>query len=71
MHPNYQGTGIGSALLAEVEHRMKKKAHKLHLETGLLADNLAAFYTKRGYAQEAVLRKHYGGFDWMTFAKFI
>jgi ribosomal protein S18 acetylase RimI-like enzyme len=69
--PEYQRKGIGSALLAEAERRVKEKAHKLYLETGLLEDNLAAFYAKLGYSQEAILRKHYGGFDWMTFAKFI
>jgi hypothetical protein len=44
---------------------------KLYLETGLLENNLLLFYTKFGYSGEAVLRNHYGGFDWIVFSKFI
>ncbi len=69
--PDCQGNGIGRALVSEVEERARGKAHKLYLETGLLANNLLMFYTKLGYSGEAVLRKHYGGFDWLAFSKFI
>jgi len=71
VHPDYQGNGIGRALVSEVEHRAKGDAHKIYLETGLLAGNLLMFYTRLGYSGEAVLRKHYGGFDWIVFSKFI
>jgi len=69
--PELQGSGIGRALVTEVEKQARDKAHKIYLETGLLADNLLRFYTKLGYSGEAVLRKHYGGFDWIVFSKFI
>lgn len=70
-HPDFQGNGIGRALVSEVEKRVKGDAHKIYLETGLLASNLLMFYTKLGYSGEAVLRRHYGGFDWIVFSKFI
>jgi GNAT superfamily N-acetyltransferase len=69
--PEFQGNGIGRALINEVEKRASRNAHKLYLETGLLANNLLMFYTRLGYSAEAVLRKHYGGFDWIVFSKFI
>lgn len=72
VHPDYQGKGIGRALISEVEDRAQRgKAHKLYLETGLLANNLVMFYTRLGYSGEAVLRNHYGRFDWLVFSKFI
>lgn len=69
--PALQGRGIGSSLVREVERRVGEKVHKIYLETGLLADNLLMFYAKLGYSGEAVLRKHYGGFDWIVLSKFI
>ncbi len=69
--PELQGNGIGRALVKAVESSVAGRAHKLYLETGLLADNLLLFYMKLGYSGEAVLRKHYGGFDWISFSKFI
>ncbi len=69
--PELQGNGIGKALVNEVEKRAAKGAHKIYLETGLLASNLMMFYTRLGYSGEAVLRRHYGGFDWIVFSKFI
>ncbi len=71
VHPDYQGNGIGRALVSEVEHRAKGNAHKIYLETGLLANNLLMFYTRLGYSGEAILRRHYGDFDWIVFSKFI
>ncbi len=68
--PDLQGNGIGRALVTEVEKQVSRKAHKIYLETGLLANNLLMFYTKLGYSGEAILRKHYGGFDWVVFSKF-
>ncbi len=69
--PEHQGNGIGRALIGEVERLAKGNAHKIYLETGLLANNLLMFYTKLGYSGEAILRNHYGGFDWVVFSKFI
>ncbi len=69
--PELQGSGIGKALVKAVESSAATQAHKIYLETGLLANNLLMFYTKLGYSGEAVLKKHYGGFDWIAFSKFI
>jgi len=57
--------------VTDVEKRVSCAVHKIYLETGLLTDNLFIFYTKLGYSGEAILRKHYGGFDWIVFSKFI
>ena len=69
--PELQGKGIGRRLIAEVENRVAETAHKIYLETGLLASNLLMFYSKLGFSGEAILRRHYGGFDWIAFSKFI
>jgi GNAT superfamily N-acetyltransferase len=69
--PSLQGEGIGRGLIAEVENRVAGSAHKVYLETGLLASNLLVFYSKLGFSGEAILRRHYGGFDWIAFSKFI
>jgi len=71
VRPDLQGRGIGCGLIAEVENRSSGVAHKIYLETGLLASNLIAFYTKIGFSGEAILRNHYGRFDWIAFSKFI
>ncbi len=72
VHPDHQSNGIGRALISEVEWRVKgSRAHKIYLETGLLANNLLMFYTRLGYSGEAILRRHYGDFDWIVFSKFI
>ncbi|HMK44044.1 MAG TPA: GNAT family N-acetyltransferase [Dissulfurispiraceae bacterium] len=68
--PAMQGQGIGKALLSAVEQKTAQRAHKLYLETGALADNLIAFYTKLGFSVEARFCRHYGGFDWIAFSKF-
>ncbi len=69
--PGCQGKGIGSCLVGEVEKRVAGRSHKIYLETGLLASNLLMFYSKLGFSGEAVLRNHYGGFDWIAMSKFI
>ena len=69
--PDLQGAGIGRSLIAAVETLVEGKAHKLYLETGLLAGDLLQFYSKLDYSGEAILRSHYGGFDWIVFSKFI
>lgn len=67
--PAFQGNGIGKALMNAIEKEASGRAHKLCLETGLLADNLLPFYTRLGYVAEALLQQHYGGFDWIALAK--
>jgi GNAT superfamily N-acetyltransferase len=69
--PEIQGKGLGRGLIMEVEKQVKGLAHKLYLETGLLASNLIMFYTKLGFSGEAILRNHYGEFDWIAFSKFV
>jgi len=70
VEPKYQKNGIGKKLICEVEKQVKGQAHKIYLETGLLAGNLMRFYTELGYSGEAVLKNHYGKFDWVVFSKF-
>ncbi len=69
--PKLHAAGIGRSLIEAVERLVGGKAHKLYLETGLLANNLLLFYSRLGYSGEAVLRNHYGGFDWIVLSKFI
>ncbi len=69
--PACQKQGIGSALVQALEKQARGKAHKIYLETGLLAEDLIKFYSKLGYSGEAVLKKHYGNFDWLALSKFM
>ena len=69
--PVLQGSGAGRGLIEEVERRVAGHAHKIYLETGLLASGLIMFYTRLGFSGEAILRNHCGGFDWIVFSKFI
>lgn len=69
VNPAFQRNGIGKALMNAIEKETSGRAHKLHLETGLLADNLLPFYTRLGYVTEALLPQHYGGFDWIALTK--
>ena len=68
--PIYQKQGIGQELVFKVESLASTQAHKIYLETGLLAADLIRFYSSLGYSAEAVLKKHYGNFDWIVFSKF-
>ncbi|HMK59545.1 MAG TPA: GNAT family N-acetyltransferase [Dissulfurispiraceae bacterium] len=69
--PGFQRNGIGRSMVSHVETIVTGKAHKIYLETGLLEKNLLLFYSSMGFSAEAVLRRHYGGFDWIAFSKFI
>ncbi|BCG64324.1 MAG: [ribosomal protein S5]-alanine N-acetyltransferase [Methyloprofundus sp.] len=68
--PMYQQQGIGQQLVRKVEGLAVLQAHKIYLETGLLAAELIKFYSGLGYSGEAVLKNHYGNFDWIVFSKF-
>lgn len=71
VNPDYQNQGIGHKLVREVETMVAGKAHKITLETGLLASELVKFYSRLGYSGEAILKNHYGNFDWIVFSKFL
>jgi GNAT superfamily N-acetyltransferase len=50
VEPAWQSRGIGSALVEQVERRAQKQGvTELALDTAEGADNLIAFYTRRGY----------------------
>lgn len=69
--PDCEGRGIGSALLEVIEKYVRGKAHKLYLETPLLAPQSFRFYVELGYEPAGILRRHYVGVDWLAFEKFI
>lgn len=69
--PEQRGRGIGTTLLAAVEERVRGEAHKLYLEVPLLAPQSQHFFITEGYEPAGVLRRHYGGVDWIAFEKFV
>lgn len=73
VHPDRQRTGRGTALLTEVEQRLRKQNERLLLvETaGLDAfDGVRNFYAARGFTREAALRDFYAdGVDKVVFGK--
>lgn len=69
--PSFQKRGIGKKLVETVEQQSGPQAHKIYLETELMANDLIRYYTGLGYSAEAVLRKHYGKADWIAFSKFV
>jgi len=71
VHPDYQKQGIGQKLVVEIESLVAQEVHKIFLETGLLASELISFYSRLGYSGEAILKRHYGQFDWIIFSKFL
>jgi len=73
VHPDHQRTGRGTALLAEVEQRLRKQNERLLLvETAGLDDfdGVRRFYADRGFTPEATLRDFYAdGVDKVVFCK--
>lgn len=62
VHPDVQGKGFGTALMAEVEALLRAEGQRLLLvETSDLPEFEAtrAFYFRRGYRQEAHIRDFY------------
>lgn len=73
VHPEYQGTGSGSRLLAEVERRLgERDARLLIVETSSRTDyeSTRAFYERRGYRVCARLESFYAvGDDRVVYGK--
>jgi D-alanine-D-alanine ligase len=70
--PALQGTGIGTALLAEMEHRLTGIARLIVVETAGRPDYAAtrAFYQARGYSPVSVIPDFYApGDDQVVFVK--
>lgn len=72
VEPGLQGTGIGSALLAEMECRLSGQARLIIVETAGRPDYAAtrAFYLARGYRAVATVPDFYApGDDQVVFVK--
>jgi D-alanine-D-alanine ligase len=70
--PGFQGTGIGTALLAEMERRLAGSARLIIIETTGRPDyaGTRAFYQGRGYAPAATIPDFYApGDDQVVFVK--
>jgi ribosomal protein S18 acetylase RimI-like enzyme len=70
--PALQGSGIGTALLVEMERRLAGVARLIVVETAGRADYAAtrAFYQARGYQPVAMIPEFYGpGDDQVVFVK--
>jgi D-alanine-D-alanine ligase len=70
--PEVQGSGIGTALLAEMERRLNAVARLIIIETAGRADYSAtrAFYQARGYSPVAIIPDFYApGDDQVVFVK--
>lgn len=73
VHPDYQGQGIGTALIHHLEQILAEQEERLLLvETSSLDEfkSTQKFYQKRGYEQEAKIREFYqAGEDKIVFRK--
>jgi predicted N-acetyltransferase YhbS len=69
VHPDFQGRGIGKALMQEIE-RTATTAHKLYVCTMLKTSRNVALFLKLGYRPETVLPDHYDHTDFICFAKY-
>ena len=62
VHPDHQGTGVGSSLIARVETEVRDRgAHLMLVETSGQAEFAATrrFYQRRGFTPEARIRDYY------------
>jgi ribosomal-protein-alanine N-acetyltransferase len=60
--PSYRRSGLGTALLVEMEkHFRYKEVHAVLLETAVDNESGIAFWQHHGYRTEAVLKRYYLG----------
>ena len=72
MAPEWQGHGVGTTLLAELDRRIANRARMVVVETAGRADYAAtrAFYERRGYEVAARIADYYApGDDLVTYVK--
>ncbi len=68
VHPDYQGKGIGKALMQEVE-KLVSDAHKLYVCTMLRTSRNIAMFLTLGYRPESLMPDHYNRMDMICFSK--
>ena len=68
--PNFQGRGIGKALIQGVEARVTD-AHKLYVCTMLRTTRNVTMFLNLGYRPESLLPDHYNRMDMICFAKYL
>ena len=75
VRPDYQGKGLGAALMDKVEQTLARREERILLvETSGLAafERTRNFYRKNGYEEEARIREFYAeGEDKIVFRKFL
>jgi GNAT superfamily N-acetyltransferase len=72
--PSLQGTGVGTALIREMEHRLAGLARMIVVETAGRADyaGTRAFYAARGYRAVATIPDFYApGDDQIAYVKYL
>ena len=72
--PSLQGTGVGTALIREMEHRLAGLARMIVVETAGRADyaGTRAFYEARGYRAIATIPDFYApGDDQIAYVKYL
>jgi predicted N-acetyltransferase YhbS len=67
--PAHQGSGVGKALVQEIE-RVTTDAHKFYACTMLRTARNIHFFLSLGYKAETVLPNHYHHLDLICFAKY-
>jgi ribosomal protein S18 acetylase RimI-like enzyme len=65
-----RGSGLGTKLLKELERRIRKRCHKIHLISAVDLGVLS-FYKKNGYSCEGLLRKAWWGVDYYSLGKIL